>query len=258
MCSGPARCIVSVILFAAVSLAALASQPAAAQGFGSQGFRGNVTGGGPGNIGRAAPGIGRVGPAPGRLNTLPSGGPRFPGVNAVPGGQSNVGRPCPSRRPGSEPGVIVGRPGGSVVVRHEDAPVAAKRGRKPRKDVAKSRKDVAKSAAAKGGRAGATGGAARLPPPAVGEQRFVPDEVLVETDAGLPEAMLNAIARRHRLIRLASFDVDLLGTRLHRWRIADRRAVPAVIAALANDASCRPFRPTTCFQRTRERSRTRR
>jgi hypothetical protein len=243
MCSGRARCIVTIASLA-VSLAALASPPAAAQGFGAQGFRGGMTGGG--NIGRAAPGIGRVGPVPGQLNVQPSGGSRFPGVNQGGGGPSNIGRPRPSRLPG-EPGVVVGRPGGggSVVVPYDDEPVAAKRGRKPRKQIS------AKPSGPKGGTPSAAGAppapgaAGRLP--ATVERGFVPDEVLVETDPGLPEAMLNVIARRHRLIRLASFDVDLLGTRLHRWRIADRRAVPAVIAALANERALASVQTNNVF-----------
>ena len=226
MRSGPARAIADVILIAVVSLAVLASAPAAAQGFGSQGFRGGVTGG-QGNIGRASPGIGRIGPAPTQLNTVPAGGARFPGVNQRSGGQFNIARPRPSRLPGSETGVVVGRPGGGVVVRDDDGPVASKRPRKPRKDIAKPASPKG------GGSAAATGGAGRLP--TAGEPSFVPDEVLVETDPGVPEAVLNVIARRHRLIRLAAYDVELLGTRLHRWRIADRRSVPAVIAALANE-----------------------
>jgi hypothetical protein len=238
-----ARRIATIVSLVAVSLAALAMQPAAAQGFG--GFRGNaIGGGGAGNIGRTAPAIGRVGPAPGQLNVVPSGGSRFPGVNQGGGGPSTVGRPRPSRVPGGDPGVVVGRPGGSVVVPHDDAPVAAKRGRKP-KDAAKPRKDVAKSAAPKGGGAAAAGGAGRVP--AVVERRFVPDEVLVETDPGLPDVMLDAIARRHRLIRLASYDVDLLGSRLHRWRIAGRRPVPAVIAALANERALSSVQTNNVF-----------
>ena len=245
MCSARARRIATIVSLAAVSLAALAIQPAAAQGFG--GFRGNpIGGGGAGNIGRTAPAIGRVGPAPGQLNVVPSGGSRFPGVNQGSGGSSNVGRLRPSRLPGSEPGVVVGRPGGSVVVPHDDEPAATKRGRKPRKDVAKPRKDVAKSSASKGGSASQTGGGAGRVPAAV-ERRFVPDEVLVESDLGLPDAMLDAIARRHRLIRLASFDVDLLGTRLHRWRIAGRRPVPAVIAALANERALSSVQTNNVF-----------
>jgi Subtilase family len=241
MCSGRALRIATIVSLAAVSLAVLATQPAAAQGFG--GFRGNAIGGA-GNIGRASPGIGRIGPAPGQLNIPPSGGSRFPGVNQGGGGPSNIGRPRPSRLPG-EPGVVVGRPGGSVVVPHDDEPVAAKRGRKPRKQISAKPSGPKGGAPSAAGAARAPGGAARLPPTV--ERGFVPDEVLVETDAGLPEAMLSAIARRHRLIRLASFDVDLLGSRLHRWRIADRRAVPAVIAALANERALASVQTNNVF-----------
>src|SRR5262245_33773062 len=241
------RHIASLIVLAAASLAV--SPPAAAQGFGG-GFRGSAIGGGPANIGRASPGIGRIGPAPGQFSTVPSGG-RFPGARVGGGGPPNVGRP--SRLP-REPGVVVGRPGGSVVVPDDDVPVATKRPRKPRKDIAKSvapRPSAAKgggTAAAAGG-AGA-GGAGRLP--AAGEQRFVPDEVLVETAAGVPEPLLDAIARRHRLVRLAAYDVELLGTRLHRWRIADRRSVPTVIAALANERVLSSVQTNNVFQLEQE------
>lgn len=60
--------------------------------------------------------------------------------------------------------------------------------------------------------------------------RYVPDEVLVRFASDAPEGVATALARRLRLDRLASFTSE--GAVILRWRIPDRRAVPAVVRAL--------------------------
>jgi hypothetical protein len=89
-----------------------------------------------------------------------------------------------------------------------------------------------------GGGAGNQGQPARRPgsgvPPA-NERRYVPDEVVLELAPGITEQAAQAIARRHRLVRLESFTSALAGATLVRWRIPDRRSVPAVIRALQAD-----------------------
>jgi subtilisin family serine protease len=79
---------------------------------------------------------------------------------------------------------------------------------------------------------GNTGGntnanAGGLPP--TGENRFVPDEVLIAMN-GNPEPM----ARRHNLVRMERLDLGLTGQTLYRWQIPDGRSVRQVIQALAN------------------------
>jgi hypothetical protein len=72
--------------------------------------------------------------------------------------------------------------------------------------------------------------------PPVGERRFVPDEVMIRLPGNMPPQAVDELARRHGLARLESQTIALTGTTFHRFRIADRRAVPAVIAAL--EAEC--------------------
>jgi subtilisin family serine protease len=71
--------------------------------------------------------------------------------------------------------------------------------------------------------------------PTASERRYVPDEVVLELAAGISEQAAATVARRHRLVRLESFDFRLGGTRLVRCRIPDRRVVPGVVRALEAD-----------------------
>jgi len=68
---------------------------------------------------------------------------------------------------------------------------------------------------------------------AAAEERMpshVPHEVLIELAPNVPERTVTAMARRLHLDRLASFASD--GRVVSRWRIRDRRPVPAVIRSL--------------------------
>jgi hypothetical protein len=58
----------------------------------------------------------------------------------------------------------------------------------------------------------------------------VPHEVLIELAPNVPERTVAAMARRLHLDRVASFASD--GITVSRWRIRDRRSVPAVIRTL--------------------------
>jgi hypothetical protein len=58
----------------------------------------------------------------------------------------------------------------------------------------------------------------------------VPHEVLIQLAPNVPERTVAAMARRLHLDRVAFFAFD--GTTLSRWRIRDRRPVPAVIRSL--------------------------
>ena len=55
------------------------------------------------------------------------------------------------------------------------------------------------------------------------------------------------IARQHRLTRLESYRVRLTGRTIHRLHIDDRRAVPAVIRALAGDTRIATAQPNHLF-----------
>src|SRR5439155_86237 len=68
--------------------------------------------------------------------------------------------------------------------------------------------------------------------PPAGEQRYVPDEVIIEVGGDPSSPAIEQLARRHRLARLESLSFRLSGTTLYRWRIPDRRSVPTVVRAL--------------------------
>ena len=68
---------------------------------------------------------------------------------------------------------------------------------------------------------------------AAAEQRMpshVPHEVLIELAPNVPERTVTAMARRFHLDRVTSFASE--GRIVSRWRIRDRRPVPAVIRSL--------------------------
>jgi len=69
--------------------------------------------------------------------------------------------------------------------------------------------------------------------PPAGERRYVPDEVLLQIASTVPTVAVDALARRMRLDRLESFDAD--GVTMFRWRIPDRRSVPAIIRSLEGE-----------------------
>src|SRR5262249_40508582 len=73
--------------------------------------------------------------------------------------------------------------------------------------------------------------------PPAGERNYVPDEVVIELPADTTDAAAEALARRFGLARLESFNLQLTGTKLYRWRISDRRTVSAVVRALEADRS---------------------
>jgi subtilisin family serine protease len=75
-------------------------------------------------------------------------------------------------------------------------------------------------------RGGAGGNTSVYIPPA-GENRFVPDEVVIQM-TGNPEPL----ARRHRLVRMEQLNSSLTGLTLYRWRIPDGRSVRSVLNSL--------------------------
>jgi hypothetical protein len=83
--------------------------------------------------------------------------------------------------------------------------------------------------------------------PPLGETRYVPDEVVVRLPSNLSSQALDDIARRHRLSRIDSQRVGLIGATFHRWRIADRRSVPDVIRALEAEGGISGAQPNYRF-----------
>ena len=83
--------------------------------------------------------------------------------------------------------------------------------------------------------------------PPAGERRYVPDEVVIALPSTLSPQALDALARRHRLVRVASESIGLTATTFHRWRIADARSVSDVIRALEADGGVRTAQPNYRF-----------
>ncbi len=79
--------------------------------------------------------------------------------------------------------------------------------------------------------------------PSADERRYVPNEVVVEVARTLSPQALNALARRHRLSTLQSFEIQITGTRFQRLRIDDRRSVPQVVRALETDGAVMAVQP---------------
>jgi subtilisin family serine protease len=79
--------------------------------------------------------------------------------------------------------------------------------------------------------------------PPANERRLVPDEIVIELRNTATPQQIEALQNRHRLTRIESQPSRLSGTTMYRWRIPDRRSVPAVVRQLETDnlvASAQP------------------
>jgi hypothetical protein len=83
--------------------------------------------------------------------------------------------------------------------------------------------------------------------PPANERRYASNEVVVELDGAPPPRFFDAMAARYGLTRLETQRVALTDTTWVRWRIADRRVVPAVVGALSSDTSVRWAQPNYFF-----------
>ena len=133
-------------------------------------------------------------------------GPKGPSISNIGPRGPNFDRP----RFNKEPDIIVRRPKDRGPVKEFDEPVRKVKKEKP--------SDTGGGNAAAGG----------MPP--AGENRFVPDEVVIQM-SGDPDP----VARRFNLVRMERLDLGLTGQTLYRWRIPDRRSVRQVIQTLANN-----------------------
>src|SRR5215475_5588170 len=89
-----------------------------------------------------------------------------------------------------------------------------------------------------------------LPP--LGETRFVQDEVMLDIPSSVPTATLDAIAARHRMIRLETQTIRLTGRTLHRWRIDAGTTVPDMIRTLAREQLIAGGQPLYVFNLANE------
>ena len=83
--------------------------------------------------------------------------------------------------------------------------------------------------------------------PAVGEHRFVANEVLVELRPDVSALTADAIAKRERLRPLASQRLPLIGTTMYCYRIAGKRPVATVIAALEAEPRIAAVQPNYLY-----------
>jgi hypothetical protein len=99
-----------------------------------------------------------------------------------------------------------------------------------------------------GGPAGSTriGARARGGVPPANERRYRPDEVLTQFASSVPNETIDALGRRLRLNRVASFTSN--DVTMSRWRIPDRRSVAAVIHSLEAERIILAAQPNYIYQ----------
>jgi len=93
--------------------------------------------------------------------------------------------------------------------------------------------------------AAVTGTAGRSSAPPAGERRFAPDEVVIELDGTPAQADVDALARRHNLVRIESRARQ--NTTVYRWRIPDGRDCADVIRELEADNAVRSAQPNYVY-----------
>jgi len=99
-----------------------------------------------------------------------------------------------------------------------------------------------------GGGSGANGGGRIGGVPPAGEQRFVPDEVLVEFQPRVSPLTIARFARVFNLTELESRSFALLGgATFYRWRVAAGSSVPAMVATLQNQVIVAGAQPNYLF-----------
>ena len=140
---------------------------------------------------------------------------------------SSCFRPADMDRVPGGPGTVV------VADDDDDAPPRRRKIKKQTKKQDQKQQKAQKQIAQRGG----------FNPPPPGEQRFVPNEVLLNIAGSMSAPALNALARRHRLTQLESREFTLPPRRLARLRINDGRPVATVIRSLQQDASILAAQP---------------
>ena len=77
-------------------------------------------------------------------------------------------------------------------------------------------------------------------------ERYVRDEVLIQLASSVPNETIDALRRRLRLNRAASFTANNITT--FRWKILDGRPVPAVIRSLEAEPLVLAAQPNYSYQ----------
>ena len=111
---------------------------------------------------------------------------------------------------------------------------------------------------------GSPGGSGPGSPPSVGaninippsnEQRFVPNEVVLEFAGNFPPQAMTDLARRHRLARLDSVNLPSVNATYFRARIVDGRPVRAVLHGLRDEVTLRSGQPNYLYSAAQEQTR---
>ena len=81
--------------------------------------------------------------------------------------------------------------------------------------------------------------------PPTGERRFAANEFIIEVPGRPTEQAANALAQRHRLTRVESFNIGLTGTTLFRWTLpdGDGRSMREVYPQLEADPNIKDASP---------------
>ncbi|MBI3433477.1 MAG: S8 family serine peptidase [Proteobacteria bacterium] len=83
--------------------------------------------------------------------------------------------------------------------------------------------------------------------PPAGEQRLLADEVVIELAGDPSQREVEALASRHRLVRIESKLMPSTGTTFYRWRIPDRRSISTVVRELEADPAVRSVQPNYVY-----------
>lgn len=81
---------------------------------------------------------------------------------------------------------------------------------------------------------------------------IVPDEVLCEIRTGTPDAEIVALGQRQRLERISAERFDLTGSTIVRYRIRDRRSVPAAVDGLVAEPIVVSAQPNNVYTLSKE------
>jgi subtilisin family serine protease len=80
------------------------------------------------------------------------------------------------------------------------------------------------------------------------DNRFVPDEVIYEVRNTVPQSTVDDIARQNHLTRISSQRLELIGSTVYRYRIADGRQVPDVVRVLEQDPRIASAQPNFLYR----------
>jgi subtilisin family serine protease len=80
------------------------------------------------------------------------------------------------------------------------------------------------------------------------DNRFVPDEIIFEVRNTVPQSTVDDITRQNRLTRISSQRLELIGSTVYRYRIADRRQVPDVVRVLEQDLRIASAQPNFLYR----------